>query len=71
MVESSGISEPIPVAQTFTYVDEELGGYLSQFCQLNTMVTVLDANHFWHDYASGESLLDRKQAVNKKQRREM
>ena len=64
VIESSGISEPIPVAQTFTYVDEEVGIDLSKFCKLDTMVTVLDANRFWHDYASGESLLDRKQAVD-------
>ena len=35
------------------------------------MVTVLDANRFWHDYASGESLLDRKQAVDETDTREV
>lgn len=64
VIESTGISEPIPVAQTFTYVDESLDIDLSKFCRLDTMVTVVDANRFWQDFASGETLLDRKQAAN-------
>jgi G3E family GTPase len=59
LIESSGISEPIPVAQTFTYIDEETGTDLTEICRLDIMVTVIDANRFWHDFASGESLLDR------------
>ena len=49
-------SEPIPVAQTFTYIDEELGIDLTQKCSLDTMVTVVDANRFWEDFSSGKSL---------------
>ncbi|MFD2706268.1 GTP-binding protein [Salibacterium lacus] len=61
IIESSGISEPVPVAQTFSYIDEEMGIDLTQYCELDTMVTVVDANRFWEDFSSGESLLDRKQ----------
>lgn len=71
LIESTGISEPIPVAQTFTYADDVLGINLSDFCRLDTMVTVVDANRFWHDFASGESLLDRKQATDEMDTREV
>ncbi|MCM3575905.1 GTP-binding protein [Mesobacillus subterraneus] len=71
VIESSGISEPIPVAQTFTYVDEELDINLSEWCKLDTMVTVVDANRFWHDFSSGESLLDRKEGTDENDTREV
>ncbi|WHY54616.1 GTP-binding protein [Peribacillus simplex] len=63
LIESTGISEPIPVAQTFSYIDENMGIDLTEYCRLDTMVTVVDANRFWHDFHSGDSLLDRKEAV--------
>lgn len=71
LIESTGIGEPVPVAQTFTYVDEELGIDLSRICTLDTMVTVVDAYRFWHDYSSGESLLDRSQAAGEDDTRDV
>lgn len=57
LIESSGISEPLPVAQTFTYRDERLGIDLGAFSQLDTLVTVVDAYNFHRDY-SGREMLD-------------
>ncbi|KPC73785.1 cobalamin biosynthesis protein CobW [Thermoactinomyces vulgaris] len=71
LIESTGISEPIPVAQTFTYSDEENGVDLPSLCRLDTMVTVVDANRFWHDFSSGESLLDRKLALGEDDTRDV
>jgi G3E family GTPase len=71
VIESTGISEPIPVAQTFTYMDEEMDIDLTRNTRLDTMVTVVDANRFWHDFASGETLLDRKQATDEGDTREV
>jgi len=59
LIESTGISEPIPVAQTFSFVDEVNGIDLSRFSYVDTMVTVVDAFNFFKDFGSPERLDDR------------
>jgi G3E family GTPase len=58
LIESTGISEPLPVAETFTFRDEE-GRSLSDIARLDTMVTVVDAYNFARDYGSHDYLADR------------
>ena len=62
LIESTGISEPIPVAQTFTFEDEN-GVSLSQVSRLDTMVTVVDAASFLRDYNAAEALQDRGESL--------
>jgi G3E family GTPase len=57
IIESSGISEPLPVAETFTFTDEN-GVTLMDIARLDTMVTVVDAAQFLDLYASTQSLQD-------------
>ncbi|OXS54070.1 cobalamin biosynthesis protein CobW [Cohnella sp. CIP 111063] len=71
LIESTGVGEPVPVAQTFAYSDEAQGIDLSQLCRLDCMVTVVDAYRFWHDFSSGESLLERNQAVGEDDTRDV
>ena len=55
LIESTGISEPLPVAETFTFEDEN-GTSLSDISKLDTMVTVVDAVNFLDDYNEAKYL---------------
>jgi len=55
VIESTGISEPLPVAETFTFADED-GVSLSDVAKLDTMVTVVDAVNFLKDYEEAKYL---------------
>ena len=57
VVESTGISEPLPVAETFTFADEN-GASLSDVATIDTMVTVVDAINFLRDYEQAQFLQD-------------
>ena len=59
LIESTGISEPVPVAQTFTFVSDDGTIDLSKFSFIDTMVTVVDAFNFFKDFCSPEYLVDR------------
>lgn len=59
LIESTGISEPVPVAQTFSFADEENNIDLSRYSYIDTMVTVVDAFNFFNDFGSPEKLADR------------
>ncbi|MEO0909016.1 MAG: GTP-binding protein [Pseudomonadota bacterium] len=62
LIESTGISEPLPVAATFDFRDEA-GQSLSDVSRLDTMVTVVDAVNLLNDYASSDFLSDRGESL--------
>lgn len=59
LIESTGISEPVPVAQTFSFADDEKGIDLSKFSYIDSMVTVVDVFNFPADFGTNETLMDR------------
>ncbi len=63
LIESSGISEPLPVAQTFVFDDPE-GGSLADLSRIDTMVTVVDASTILAEFQSGDRLRDRGEEVS-------
>ena len=63
VIEASGISEPLPVAATFTFEMDD-GKSLKDVAELDTMVTIVDAHNFIAEYNSAETLKDRKQEVS-------
>jgi len=70
LIESTGISEPLPVAETFTFADEN-GNSLSDVAELDTMVTVVDAANFMHDFSSQDELRDRKMGMDETDDRDL
>jgi G3E family GTPase len=61
-IESTGISEPMPVAATFDFRSEE-GESLSDVARLDAMVTIVDAMNLANDYASSDFLKQRGEAA--------
>lgn len=62
VIESTGISEPLPVAETFTFADDD-GQSLSDIARLDTLVTVVDAFNFLKDYESDILLHERGESL--------
>jgi len=68
VIESTGISEPLPVAETFTFADED-GKSLSDVAVLDTMVTVVDAVNFLKDYEAAQYLQDSGESLGEEDER--
>lgn len=68
VIESTGISEPLPVAETFTFADEN-GVSLSEVANLDTMVTVVDAVNFLEDYERAKYLQDTDESLGEEDER--
>jgi len=69
VIESTWVWEPLPVAQTFSYIDEETGIDLSKYAYIDTMVTVVDASTLLSYFYSDASLQDDWQALSEEDER--
>ncbi|MFD1121485.1 zinc metallochaperone GTPase ZigA [Methylophilus flavus] len=68
LIETTGISEPLPIAETFTFADED-GISLADVAQLDTMVTVVDGYNFLKDYSSQTLLSERGESLGEEDER--
>ncbi len=68
VIESTGISEPLPVAETFTFAGED-GRSLGDFARLDTMVTVVDAFNFLKDFREADDLAERGESLGEADQR--
>ncbi len=68
LIETTGISEPLPIAETFTFADED-GLSLGDVAQLDTMVTVVDGYNFLKDYSSEDMLAARGESLGEEDER--
>jgi G3E family GTPase len=68
LIETTGISEPMPIAETFTFEDED-GTSLADVARLDTMVTVVDGFNFLKDYSSQEMLTERGESLGEEDER--
>ncbi len=70
LIESTGISEPLPVAETFTFRNEQ-GRSLSDLARLDTLVTVVDGLNFLTDYQGADSLAERGETLGEDDERSL
>lgn len=68
LIETTGISEPLPIAETFTFADED-GTSLGDIAKLDTMVTVVDGYNFLKDYSSQDMLAQRGESLGEEDER--
>ncbi|MDC0612443.1 zinc metallochaperone GTPase ZigA [Vibrio sp.] len=68
VIESTGIAEPLPVAETFTFADED-GISLGDLAQLDTMVTVVDGMNYLKDYEEAKDLQETGESLGEEDER--
>lgn len=68
LIETTGISEPLPIAETFTFAEED-GTSLGDVAKLDTMVTVVDGYNFLKDYSSQDMLASRGESLGEEDER--